>query len=442
MDQIETMIDIHEPIEGSTPVLALAPHARSRMIEALQFKPSDQRVGGWDNGYTEGSNVKSYQRGNVGIIEINGMLWTHDDQIAYYWGLTTYESIAAELGAMVNNEGIDGVILSVNSPGGQVAGVNELAGEIFAARSDLPLGISAHVMGEAASAAYWIASAASEIVVDPTAQLGSIGAVLGVYKSADPAKARSVEFVSSVSPLKRVDPASEAGASEYQSTVDAIGRVFVDTVARNRGTTSEAVAQDFGQGGELVGIEAVNAGMADRIGSLENVISQMRSAAGGAQITEGSQMGLNTKKKEQTTPQETPQAEASASVEQPSQEDTQVTIDAERQRSAAILDALQGTGLEASAGEYIAAGATIEKVNADLVAHLKAEAAKPAPASEDSGTLDAMRQESEAAAQVNGGNGGTVEEDQKQAEIKAFNQAWARGANAAIARGGVRKVEA
>jgi ClpP class serine protease len=433
--------------ERSTPLLAVAAHARTTAIEALQFKPSDMIKGGWDGGWTQGENVRSFQRGNVGIIEINGMLWTHDDITAYFLALNTYESIALEYGRMMDNEGIDGVILAINSPGGLVAGCNELAEMIYAGREAFPLGVTAHVVGSAESAAYWLASAASEIVIDSTSILGSIGAILGVYKEPeeDEEGGKEVVFVSSVSPLKAADPESKEGAEEYQNTVNQVGQVFVETVARNRGTDVETVLANFGQGGDRVGAEAVKAGMADRIGSLESVIKDMRSAVGGSQTTEGKQMAITAKDKNtqatgtptsEPAPAATPAPVASAPAVPAPQVDSDAQVKAERERSAGILAALQGTGLEAKAGEYIAAGASVADVNAAIVAHMKSN---PAPAGEDTGTLAAMAKESAPAKQVDGGSSPEAGGDKKQqAEMKAVMDAWAEGAQNVIARGSVR----
>jgi ClpP class serine protease len=57
--------------------------------------------------------------------------------------------------------------------------------------------------------------------------------------------------------------------------VDALGKVFVETVARNRGVATETVLADFGKGGILIGQDAVSAGLADGIGTFEGVLSEL-----------------------------------------------------------------------------------------------------------------------------------------------------------------------
>ena len=77
------------------------------------------------------------------------------------------------------------------------------------------------------------------------------------------------------SPNKRPNPASEDGRAVIQARVDAIQEVFVETVARNRGVAVETVLEDFGKGDVLIGKNAVQVGLADRLGSLEGVIEAL-----------------------------------------------------------------------------------------------------------------------------------------------------------------------
>jgi hypothetical protein len=84
-----------------------------------------------------------------------------------------------------------------------------------------------------------------------------------------------ITVVSSHSPNKHLDATTEPGKAAIQSLVDSIADVFVAHVARNRGVSIETVLSDFGQGGLLVGKEAVKAGLADRLGSLTEVIQSL-----------------------------------------------------------------------------------------------------------------------------------------------------------------------
>lgn len=134
--------------------------------------------------------------------------------------------------------------------------------------------IVGYVGGYGASAAYWIASACAEVVVNESAVLGSIGTIAAIP---DPAveHAGEVVFVSSQSPRKHADPTTEQGAADIQALLDALSDVFVAAVARNRGVDAETVLSSFGQGGLFVGQASVEAGLADRLGSFEGVLAEL-----------------------------------------------------------------------------------------------------------------------------------------------------------------------
>jgi hypothetical protein len=82
-------------------------------------------------------------------------------------------------------------------------------------------------------------------------------------------------IVSSNAPRKHPDLSTDDGRADVQATLDALETVFVGAVARNRGVTPAVVLSDFGQGGVFVGQAAVDAGMADRLGSFEATLAQM-----------------------------------------------------------------------------------------------------------------------------------------------------------------------
>lgn len=213
-------------------------------------------------------------RDGVAIIPVTGPISRYANFFTEISGGTTIDDLAKDFRTALDDRSVRAIVLGMDTPGGAVSGVNEFASHVAAARGQ-GKPIVAYVGNLAASAGYWIASAADMIVADPTAMLGSIGVVAGVRKPADskPGMARTVEFVSSQSPRKRPDPETEAGKSQIQSEVDDLADVFIDTVARNRAVDRASVIADFGGGGILVGAKAVDAGMADGLGSLEHVIA-------------------------------------------------------------------------------------------------------------------------------------------------------------------------
>ena len=221
------------------------------------------------------NSYNATERDGVAIIPVTGPLFRYANIFTAISGASSYELIARDFMSALENPQISSIILDIDSPGGEVNGVSELASMIFDARRTKP--IIAYASGDAASGAYWIASAADEIVVSETSALGSIG-VVGIYRGKSAKEsAETVEIVSSQSPHKRLDPMSDDGRAKLQTRIDAMADVFVSTIAHNRSVTPDHVLEHYGGGDVMIGANAVNAGLADRIGSLERLITELSS---------------------------------------------------------------------------------------------------------------------------------------------------------------------
>lgn len=214
------------------------------------------------------------ERDGVAIIPVTGPLFRYANLFTMISGASSYELIARDFTTALENPQIKGIILDIDSPGGEVNGVSELSNMVFAARGKKP--VVAYASGDAASGAYWIASAADEIVVSETSALGSIG-VVGMYQGKSGKSAEAVEIVSSQSPHKRLDPTTDDGRSRLQIRIDSMADVFIETIARNRNVSAENVQNHYGGGDVMIGAKAVSAGLADRIGSLEGLIAELSS---------------------------------------------------------------------------------------------------------------------------------------------------------------------
>ncbi|MBI9092191.1 MAG: S49 family peptidase [Desulfobacterium sp.] len=223
------------------------------------------------------------KRDNVAIMAVHGAISRYDSFLNWIRGGTALEDLALDFKTALDNPEVKAIVLDVDSPGGEAAGINEFAEMVQAAKKP----VVAYVGNCAASAALWIASAADEVVVNETAELGSLGVVFG-YR---PSESKIVEIVSTASPKKRLDLGSKEGRAEIQGRADDLAGIFISQVAKYRGVTEEKVKSDFGQGGIMIAQKAIKAGMADRYGSLEGVITELQ-----AKNTTygGTQMGLTT----------------------------------------------------------------------------------------------------------------------------------------------------
>jgi capsid assembly protease len=219
----------------------------------------------------DGAESGMSRRDGVAVIPITGPIFRYADWFVDLCGGATVEAIARDLRLALDDPACKAILLSIDSPGGEAAGIDELAGMVRAADAMKP--VCAYVGHQGCSAAYWLASAAGEVVCAEASLLGSIGVVMGYPAKRD--GARTVEFVSSQSPNKRPDIDTEKGRAEVQRVVDDLAEVFIASVARYRGTAPEKVVSDFGAGGVKVGKKAVEAGMADRVGTFEEVLSEL-----------------------------------------------------------------------------------------------------------------------------------------------------------------------
>lgn len=237
-------------------------------------------------GYGDKASLPSSVRGNyskpemlhggVAVMAVRGPIFRYADLFTDVSGATALARMMSDFAEMRDDPGVRAIVLDIDSPGGEARGINEFSAMVREATKIKP--VVAYVGGTAASAAYWIASACSEIVADSLASLGSIGAVMGWTDSSKQQEMlglKAYEIVSSQSPKKRMDPASQDGRAMYQERVDALAEIFIGAVAENRRTTAENVIENFGQGGIMLAGAAIAVGMADRIGSMETVLSEL-----------------------------------------------------------------------------------------------------------------------------------------------------------------------
>lgn len=215
-------------------------------------------------------------RGSVAVIPVTGPIFRYANLFTRISGATSTEILAQDIQAALDNPRVKAIVLNMDSPGGVASGINELAALVKAGRSKKR--IVAYVGGEAASAAYWIASAAHEVVIDDIGVVGSIGAVLTVTLKPDAKDgSKTYEIVSQNAPNKRPDLSSEAGRAKLGEIINSLGSVFQTKVAENLGVDADQVPAMGDHGGLRVGADAVTHGLAHRLGSLESLITELNS---------------------------------------------------------------------------------------------------------------------------------------------------------------------
>lgn len=225
----------------------------------------------------EGSMMAT-QRDGAAVVPVLGPIFPRANMMNSSAGGTSLANVMHDLRAAEATASVERIVMLYDSPGGVVSGLAEAAEGI----RSLSKPVTAFVTGSAASAAYWLASQAGEIVMDASAMVGSLGVMMSLSKQVQAgADGRmGYEIVSSGAPFKRADPETEEGRAVLQGMVDAAEAVFFADVARGRGVSVATVRSEFGRGGMVAARQAVEDGLADRIGTLESVLSKGRPAAG------------------------------------------------------------------------------------------------------------------------------------------------------------------
>jgi len=217
-------------------------------------------------------------RNGVAIVPVVGPIFRYANLFTEISGATSTQVLATDIQRALDDPKVKSIVLNIDSPGGVAAGINELAEMIYAGRSRKQ--IVAYIGGTGASAAYWIASAAGEIVIDEASLAGSIGVVVEAVVENEKATGRTrYQIVSRNAPNKRPDLATEEGRAKVGETIDAMSEVFVGKVARNLGVAAEKVPEMGDHGGLRVGADAVKHGLAHRTGSLESLITELAKPA-------------------------------------------------------------------------------------------------------------------------------------------------------------------
>lgn len=228
--------------------------------------------------------------GKIALIPVVGIISHRMNMIDSISGPggTSIQKLTAQFRQALEDSDCKAIVLDVDSPGGTVDGVPELASEIYEARKRKPVIAVCNSM--ACSAAYWLASSAGEVLITPSGQCGSIGVYM-LHQDESEALKKSGIKVTIVKAGKykaegnSTEPLSDEALAAVQDKVNQVYSMFVKSVAGNRGTSQTAVREGYGQGRSLLAKDAVKSGLADRVGSLDDVLAELlgvrRQAFGG-----------------------------------------------------------------------------------------------------------------------------------------------------------------
>lgn len=204
----------------------------------------------------------------VAVIEISGVLVHRGAWIGQSSGQTSYEGIAAQLAAAASDPLVHGIALEIDSFGGEVAGVFDLADAIRAARNAVP--VWAFVAEHAFSAGYALASQADRIILPRTGAVGSIGVVVMHADLSGQLSDAGVTVTLVHSGAHKVDgnpyePLPDPVRARIQGEIDGLRGLFAETVGAGRGRRLTAEAALATEAECYRGAEAVAVGLADEV---------------------------------------------------------------------------------------------------------------------------------------------------------------------------------
>ncbi len=231
----------------------------------------------------------------VAIITVAGSLVNRGAWVGASSGLVSYEGLSAQVAEATADPAVRAVIFDIDSGGGEAGGVTALGASIAALAAKKRT--VAVVNDTACSAAYWIASQCREIVISETSAVGSIGVVvLHVDRSGEMADMGWVPTLIHAGAHK-VDghpfaPLPDAVRADWQASIDDLHRTFCEAVARGRGRKMDADQARATQARVFYGKAAIAAGLADRVGTFEAVLAELkqRPAGGAAPKPKGNRM--------------------------------------------------------------------------------------------------------------------------------------------------------
>ena len=219
--------------------------------------------------------------GGIAVLPLYGIVTQRGNMVDDVSGPGTAstQQFSNILRAALKDETVSQILIDIDSPGGSVYGVAELADEIVSARAQKPVVAIANSL--AASAAYWIGCSASEFYVTPGGEVGSIGvwqAHQDYSKAMDEAGVKTTlisagKFKVEGNPYAPLD---EEAQDFMQSRVDDYYAAFTKAVAKGRGVPISQVRDGMGQGRVLGADAALASSMVDGIATFNDVVKKMR----------------------------------------------------------------------------------------------------------------------------------------------------------------------
>lgn len=233
----------------------------------------DQRVAAAANGPRRGG----LRAQGVAVIPMYGVISKRMDLMTAMSGGTSVDQLTSQFRDALADPEVGAILFDVDSPGGSVDGITELANEIRSARGQKPMAAVANPT--MASAAYWIGSQVDEVIASPSALVGSIG-IIGMHVDVSKQDEMLGEKVTLITAGAGKDtgnehePLTDAGRAKLQALADDYYALFTSDVAAARGVKASQVVSDW-KADVFTAKKAQAAGLVDRVETLDEAVGRM-----------------------------------------------------------------------------------------------------------------------------------------------------------------------
>ena len=302
----------------------------------------------------------------VGYIDVRGEL-VAENGIGPMSGFTGYDGICAQVAAADADRSVKGLLLDIDSPGGEVAGLYECVGQLMARRGIKPM--RAMIRGQGTSAAYALAACADDVTLHELGYAGSIGTILMHVDLSAKLGSEGVRVTLVTAGAQKAagnpfEPLPESVRERFAQLVSSCNDRFIAHVVAARGLKEQAVRDQ--QAGVFQGQEAVEAGLVDKVMSWADSMEEFTQSVNGgsSRSAAGAPLGAGPAKEKTMDPNaNAPAAESqpdTAALEAARAEGHTAGVTAgattERERILAIVDIDAKSSLSDAARGSIEAG--------------------------------------------------------------------------------------
>lgn len=217
--------------------------------------------------------------GNVALMRVSGAMSNKDSWMNRLFGVTSYPEIVAAVQEATDLDGVDTLLMELDTPGGSASGL-ETVTEALNWAKEQGMTVQTHTSGAMLSAGYWIGVSGGEITATKMADIGSIGVVMVHQSVYEALKESGVEYtVIRSGKYKALGHPTEKLTDEakeiMQTKADQMYGFFLDHIVTNRPQLSFGTSESWAEGLTFFGEEAKMVGLVDRVTTLSNRVESL-----------------------------------------------------------------------------------------------------------------------------------------------------------------------